>query len=1053
MKTKKVLKVLKVLSLLLIIPLFLFASALALVYWKQDEIAQKLIFSVNKDFLGLLEVEKVTVSPFSQFPYVSIDLQNVRFYETKDTASCLLYSVEDLYVGFDIKKVLKGQYEINSIKLSNGSILLISDEQGELNILQAKNISKSTTESDDDAINFSLELLSFRKILVDYKDVQSDREILADVKSLDAKIRYQDEHFFIDLLSDIYVDYLEKDKPTFFWNKHIEFDLELDFDQATQIVHLVPSSVKLDDALFKAEGRIDLDDDWDMKIKIGGDKPDFNIFAAFAPQEIAETLRSYKNEGRVFFEGTIEGKFSETSMPAVRIDFGCENAYFLNAGVNKRLHDLRFTGYFTNGSQRTLESSELRLLNFHARPEEGVFEGSLFVKNFRDPYIKVNLHADLDLEFVGQFFQLKDLEHLKGKILIDMDFDELIDLDLPAENLAKLKSGIDSDLRIIDLSFDIPGFPYKVDKMNIHAFMRDGAIVLDSMEIQAGGSDLFLTGSLSDFPAAVHGLDKKINVELKAQSKLLDFGKLLSFDSTLSKKFDERMEDFAIDLAFESNAWELFHFEYLPRGEFIIRDLYAKLKYFPHVLHDFHADLIIGDDYLRLIDFSGEIDSTDFHFTGKVDNYRKWFQDEPYGDSYLEFDLKSDYFRMNDLLTYKGENHLPEDYRKESIKKLWLKGHLDMHYDQGFQSLDLYLDHFQGKMDLHPLKFEKFKGRMHWEQDLLTIERFSGRMGQSDFMIDLSYYLGKGSLPSKGNFVRLNSRALDLDALMGYKGPEVEVNHEEAFNLFEIDFPNISIEANISKLNYHKYWLENFSTKLRIQEDHFVYVDKLRVNVANGGLQMSGYFNGSDPQNIYFTSNIHAQQLDIDKLMFKFDNFGQDQLINENIHGKVSGSIASTFRMHPDLTPIIETSEAHMDLLITDGSLVKFTPMLAMGDYFKDKNLNLIRFDTLQNAMDLKNGELFIPNMQINSSIGFMELSGRQGLDMSMDYFVRVPLKMVTQVGWRAMFGSKREDEIDPEQIDEIESRKSGQKVRFLHLKISGTVEDYKVSLGKEKKK
>jgi len=156
--------------------------------------------------------------------------------------------------------------------------------------------------------------------------------------------------------------------------------------------------------------------------------------------------------------------------------------------------------------------------------------------------------------------------------------------------------------------------------------------------------------------------------------------------------------------------------------------------------------------------------------------------------------------------------------------------------------------------------------------------------------------------------------------------------------------------------------------------------------------------------------------------------------------------------MHPDLTPIIEKSEAHMELLITDGSLINYAPVMAMSDFFKDKNLRILRFDTLQNVLDLKDGTLSIPRMLINSSIGFMELSGRQQMDMSMNYAVRVPLQLVTQAAWTKLFGGKRREETDPDQIDAIESVGDRNKIRYLNINISGTPDDYTISLGKEKK-
>jgi hypothetical protein len=297
----------------------------------------------------------------------------------------------------------------------------------------------------------------------------------------------------------------------------------------------------------------------------------------------------------------------------------------------------------------------------------------------------------------------------------------------------------------------------------------------------------------------------------------------------------------------------------------------------------------------------------------------------------------------------------------------------------------------------------------------------------------------------------LKSNILDLDALTGYKGPQEQTDHEAAFNIFELPFPNLSVAAEIGRMNYHRYWLEDLKLQLRLLDNHYLHVDALALRLAGGSLDMKGYFNGSDSNNIYYHSDINAKNLDIDKLMFKFDNFGQDALINENIHGRITGNIRSTFRMHPDLTPILEKSEAHMELVVTDGSLVNFSPVMAMSDFFKDKNLSLLRFDTLQNVLDLKDGAISIPSMIVNSSIGFLELSGRQHLDMSMSYFVRVPLQMVTQIAWRKLFGGRGKEEVDPDLVDEIDTVGDIDKMRFLNIRISGTPDDFKIELGKEK--
>jgi hypothetical protein len=174
-------------------------------------------------------------------------------------------------------------------------------------------------------------------------------------------------------------------------------------------------------------------------------------------------------------------------------------------------------------------------------------------------------------------------------------------------------------------------------------------------------------------------------------------------------------------------------------------------------------------------------------------------------------------------------------------------------------------------------------------------------------------------------------------------------------------------------------------------------------------------------------------------------------VINKNIKGRLSGQVRSYVQVHPDLTPMMDHTEAEVDVSIRNGVLVNFAPMQAVASYFKDKNLNMVRFDTLQDKLTFKNGALSIPAMTINSSLGFMEISGTQSLDTHMEYFVRIPLKMVTQVGFRMLFGKKQE-EVDPDQVDAIEYRDKDKRVRFMNLKITGTPDNYKVGLGKAKK-
>lgn len=1048
-------KILLTAAAVVILPLALVIAATAVLYHQQESLLQRIVSEVNHRIDGTMTVGDIRLAPLASLPYFSIDLRQVNFFENENTNTRPIYALSDLYLGFDIRDILVGNFTIKTVKIENGHLDVAQRADGSYNILAAKGIGTSPpaeVPSEQTPVNLDIQSLIIRQVDITYVNEASEEAVDVFVDELLAGVTYRQQHLFIDVVADLKLDISAQGVPAYFTGLDVHLDLKSDYDEQAGRLQVMPSLFSLNDAEFRVDGNVDVENDLDLDLRLRGDKSDFSLLAAFLPPDLASGLERYQNAGKIFFEGTVSGKAGNGSLPAVEVVFGTEDLWLLNTQTRARVDQLGFTGRFSTGEERSLSSAVLQISNIYARPEEGVFEGHLAIRNFVDPIVKLDVHADLDLEFMARFLQVSELEHVRGKILLDMNFDEIVDLDFPGESLAQLKSGLDSELTIRNLHFVVPELGHTVSEMNARAVMRDGVVTLDAMSLRIGESDISMSGSLTDFPAIFHRYDRPVRIDLAVSADRIDLPDLLAFKPELARTYDEVVEDFSIAVALDTRAKALFEFEHLPEGKFFIDDLYARFRHYPHVLHDFHADISIGERNIVLEDFSGEIDDTDFHFSGSLDNYPKWFQDEPSGDSVIEFDLVSRQFRLQDLLTYKGENYVPESYRDEVFRDTALHGRVALHYDSGFQSVDVYLDELTSQTQFHPLKLENFSGRAHYENAHLLLEEFSGLLGESDFKVNLSYFFeGAGHQQTQENVLTLSSRVLDLDTLTGFEETDEPVDHAEAFNVFDVPFPNLRVSAEIGRMNYHSYWLEDVSLDLRLQDDHFLYVDNLVLGVADGGLSMQGYFNGSAPANIYYYSTIEARDLDIDKLMIKFDNFGQDALINDNVHGSITGRIESTFRMHPDLTPILEESEAHMELTIADGSLVNFAPVMAMSDFFGDRNLSVLRFDRIENTLDLKDGALTIPSMLINSSVGFMEVSGQQSLDASMNYFVRVPLRLVGQVAWRKLFGGRSNAEVDPGQVDEIEAVGDTSGVRFLNVRITGTPEDYRISLGRNR--
>lgn len=1053
-------------------------SGIILLSTQQQRLVNLAVEKLNKQFKGELEIGESTISLFKNFPAVSIVLHNSRFYSDKTKKGNPIAQFDKLYVGFSMADILNQQYNITSLFLQGGYLDLILEKDGTINLLEAKNPPNAvgTPEAKTDtvsAVSVNLHKIVIGKMNISFLDKTSGRKFRTRIDKLTSSFVLDSSKLALTLNSHMKLDVTSSTDSTLFRDKNLHLDLDAHYQLRSKVFEITTCLFALQDAGFNVTGYADLSDTTDVNFRVKGRKQDFDLFTAFLPADLKENLKPFQYDGQLYFDAIVKGKVSEKNLPLIQASFGCDEAWFLNTTANRKVDQLGFKGYYTNGTEHNLKTSELRILNITARPEKGIFKGHFVVRDFTDPKTVVQINSQLELKFLGEFLGIHDLKQMTGTIKLDMDFKEVHDIPLPEASLNKLKEGVQSKLVVENLSFRIPGYPEEVREMNIHAEMKDGRVTVDSASLKIGKSDLSFRGSISDVRRFLRNRDKPIRLAVHAGSKQLILADLLSYDTALARKWNEEVRGFNISLAFETTVQQLMNPSPLPKGTFEVKNLQGTFKNYAHSFKNLGATVLINDTLLRLSDFTGMIDSSDINFKGRVTNYQLWFADIKKGKTQVAFDFKSNRFAFRDVFTRAIRQHFPRGYRREQLINVWLRTKIDLTYDTNFRFAKARVANVSAELKNHKLKLHSISGGVKYGAKILSFDTLRGMIGNSDFDITLKYYFkGIDRYNNKvANLLTFKSKFLDADEMSQYdlapKTGKVKRDstgkfiaivpdssyHAQAFNIFMIPFSDFNAQVNITKLKYNKLWLKDVNAKVTMLQDHSITIDTLRMKVAGGTVAMRGKFNGNDPKKIYFRSRINLDQIDLEKMLLKLDHFGQDVVVNKNVKGRLSGQIKSYVQVHPDLVPMLSNTRAELSLNIYNGSLVDFAPMQAMAGYFKDKNLRLIRFDTLANKLRFTNGVLDIPAMDINSSLGYIQVSGKQSLDLSMEYYVRVPIKMVTKVGISALFNRKPE-EVDMSQVDQIEYIDKDKKIAFMNLKVTGTPDgNFEVGLGKQPKK
>ena len=1040
------------------LPIMLLAIALSILYLKQDELIQAEIAALNKGYKGKIEIAETHLRPFANFPYISIKIDHVSILESKDSSAEKLLKVEDIYTGFNIWDILKGNFDIKNLLIENGELNLIFHKDGSLNIQNALQTNKET--SGTSPMDIHLKNIQLRNIDLHKLDEATNVDVETFIYYAKGGFQTAGDLINAHIDTEFELNIVDNGDSTYIKRKHFEFHTDLSLNDKTGKLIFQPSGIRMEHGDFDIEGSIDLKNDVDLDLKIKGSKPNFDMLIAFAPQNLIPVLERYKNAGKIYFNAVVKGPTLHGIMPFIDVRFGASEAFLENTKARKRINDMGFKGHFTNGAERNLQTTEFSLTGMTARLETGRFLGSILVKNFTQPEVDMRLNADFNIGFLAKFLNLEDVE-AEGSAQLEMRFHDIIDLERPELALNDLNQAYFSELSIKDFSLSSSELPAALENLNLHLIMNGKKAELDLFDMKFGRSDLSITGHLSDLPAIIHHTDIPVNAHLDIASKTINLAEITNYSQKNSTGIDEKIEDLRVGLSFNSSARAFTESKYLPVGEFFIDSLHAKLRHYPHELHDFHVDLLIGEKDLRIEDFTGYIDDSDFHFNGLAHDYGFWMKDTLDGDVDLDLTFSSELLRLEDLFSYGGENYVPEDYRHEEVDGLILHLQSSMHYrESALHSIDLDLDKLNAKMHIHPMRFEDFKGRFHYEDEHLMVEGLHGTIGRTVFDLNMNYYLGKNlGSRKRDNHIGLKANYIDFDQLFNFTLPDSEqaksesnIKHDDAFNLYELPFTDMTIDVDVGHFIYHRIDLQKIHSRMRTTKNHYLYVDTLDLKAAGGDVRMSGYFNGSDPKHIYLSPKLNFKKVELDKLLFKFENFGQDAIVSENLHGKLTADITGKIRMYPDMVPDLDQSEIHMDIQVLNGRLENYSYMLMLSDYMGDKDLSSVRFDTLQNHMDITNGELTIPNMTIESTLGHFELSGKQDMDLNMEYYVKIPWSVIKQGARYTLFG-KNKAQKEHQGEDEIIRTDPNKKTRYLNLKIRGNMEDYKITLGKERNK
>jgi len=445
---------------------------------------------------------------------------------------------------------------------------------------------------------------------------------------------------------------------------------------------------------------------------------------------------------------------------------------------------------------------------------------------------------------------------------------------------------------------------------------------------------------------------------------------------------------------------------------------------------------------------SGQFKISDFenpHITAKAD--------AKIGISELQ-----DFFKIDTIESAKGKLKLNASF-DGTVKSF--SSYSSEDFRKANSSGEMKISDASMKLKNNALDFNSINGEFIFHDNDLGVNDFSGKISNSDFEMKggfkniLAYFFSeKEELSVEAS---LHSSNIDLNELLSDNSGS---KSDTTYNLHFSEFVNVKLKTDIGKLSFRKFEGKDIKGIIEMRNQKMI-LSPLTMKTMDGTITADGMVDASQSGKILITCDAEMKTLNVSKVFYEFENFGQDYLVDKQLKGVATANVQFASVWSSSLEINEDKVYTLADITIERGELIGFSPFIEIADDLKKdivlnklievdefrKKMEHIKFSTLKNQVEIKKRKVIFLPMEIKSNAIDIDFSGWHKFNNEIEYHFSFLLAQVMTKGEK-----KRQEENKEFGVEEKDE--SG---RILYYEMTGTVDnpifkkDYKSK--KEKKK
>ena len=517
---KRVLKKIVVYTLLMILAV-VGASVIATFLYK-DRLIDHFIREANKNLNTPIQVDKIMVSPLSNFPQVSLVFKGVVMEESFDKSTYPLLEAARIDFTFNPFNLWEGKYIIEEIHLKDASCHLKVNKNGETNY----NIAKQPGGGAAPSVTFDLSRIFLDNVNFRYSSDRNDTYIEASAKKATAKLEVDQDVYNTIVSGDFIFHDLKVDQQTWITGKDIAFQAKVVYDDTQRTLDFNSSKLQVAGSDFKVYGDYTFKDKQFIDLNVEGENTNLQTILSLLPSRMSERFKKYQSRGDVYFDLVLKGEISRAISPTLDVNFGLIDCDLFYPDNDVSITGTQARGKFHADDLDKRATYRIALEDVSGSLEGQDFNGNLLYRNFKKPYAKLDFTGDLDVNSLFKFYEIQNIDSASGRLGVNISFEGYLQDLKNKTGASKIKTSGDVNLENVDISIDELKLP--LTALNGNLLFNNNDLALSEVRGKLGNSDFLLNGFFKNIIAYALFDNEPVGIESTLVSDFIDLDQLLS---------------------------------------------------------------------------------------------------------------------------------------------------------------------------------------------------------------------------------------------------------------------------------------------------------------------------------------------------------------------------------------------------------------------------------------------------------------------------------------------------------------------------------------------